>query len=79
MTTGQIVQAVAGREKGKFFIVLAKEHPYVFLCDGRCRPMAAPKKKSLLHVKATPKMLQPNEFKTDKSIRKALRLFMEQF
>lgn len=78
MTTGQIVRAKAGRDKGMLFVVMGREERYVFLCDGKNRTIESPKKKKDIHVAPTKTLLDPNEIKTDKAIRKALREFAEQ-
>ena len=78
LTTGQVVRAAAGHDKGRFFIVLKRQGRILFLCDGKRRPMAAPKKKKDIHVHPTLTVLQPDEYKTDKAIRIALRPFAEQ-
>ncbi len=56
---GQLVRSLAGRDKGKHYLVLREmDHKYVFLVDGRSRPLDRPKKKNKAH-------LQPYERRTD--------------
>lgn len=45
-----VVCAVAGRDKGKFFVVTAQEDNFVYLCDGKIRKVGSPKKKKIKHV-----------------------------
>ena len=48
-----VVYAVAGRDKGKYFVVTAQEDNFVYLCDGKSRKVGSPKKKKLKHVSFT--------------------------
>ena len=48
---GDVVTAIAGREKGKLFFVCRSEGSLLYLVDGKHRSMAAPKKKSVGHVR----------------------------
>ena len=45
-----IVRAVAGRDKGKLFFVLAVEEEYLLLADGRHRKLESPKRKKRKHA-----------------------------
>ena len=45
-----IVRSQAGRDKGKFFVVLAVEGEYLLLADGKSRKVEAPKRKKRRHV-----------------------------
>jgi len=53
ITKGQIVKSTAGRDKGRFFIVLGIEGPYVWLADGKVRKVQTPKKKKRIHIAPT--------------------------
>jgi ribosomal protein L14E/L6E/L27E len=53
MKIGQIVLSKKGRDKGKAFIVMAAEGEYVFLADGKLRPLTKPKKKKVRHIQPT--------------------------
>ncbi|NLB62420.1 MAG: RNA-binding protein [Clostridiales bacterium] len=48
---GFAAQSKAGRDKKRYFIVVAVEPNYVFLADGETHKIAKPKKKKLKHVK----------------------------
>ena len=45
-----IVRAIAGRDKGKVFFVLAVEGDYLLLADGKSRRLERPKRKKRKHV-----------------------------
>jgi ribosomal protein L14E/L6E/L27E len=50
----EIVQSLAGRDKGECFFVLAKDEKTVLLADGKHRTRERPKRKNLRHVKFLP-------------------------
>ena len=50
---GELVQAAAGHDKTRYFLVISVEEPYVFLCDGKHRKMNHLKKKKEKHVIST--------------------------
>ena len=45
-----IVRSVAGRDRGKLFVVLAAEGEYLLLADGKSRKVESPKRKKRRHV-----------------------------
>ncbi len=48
---GQLVRSMAGRDKGKHYLVLRElDSVYVLLVDGRSRPVNRPKKKNKAHL-----------------------------
>ncbi|MBR5480000.1 MAG: KOW domain-containing RNA-binding protein [Clostridia bacterium] len=46
----QIVSSLAGRDKGRLFIVMEIEPNFVYLVDGKLRKIESPKKKRRKHV-----------------------------
>lgn len=50
---GQLVRSIAGRDKGRYYLVLAVKDREVLLSDGRNRPRAHPKVKNIRHVQPT--------------------------
>jgi ribosomal protein L14E/L6E/L27E len=51
---GSIVFSRAGRDAGKFFIVVEiVDDKFVRIADGRMRPLSRPKLKKIKHLKAT--------------------------
>ena len=50
---GTIVRAKAGRENGRFFLVLCVEAETAYIADGSTRRIEKPKKKKLIHLAAT--------------------------
>ena len=48
---GQLVRSLAGRDKGKHYLVLKElDGKYVLLVNGRRRPLNRPKKKNKAHL-----------------------------
>lgn len=48
---GQLVRSLAGRDRGKHYLVLKElNEKYVLLVDGRSRPLKRPKKKNKIHL-----------------------------
>jgi len=51
METGQVVKSLAGRDKGRLYLVVGfAEGNRALLADGRCRTVSSPKKKNLKHL-----------------------------
>ncbi len=50
---GCIVQSLAGRDKGKLFLVVGVEENYVYLVDGDVRKVENPKRKKIKHIELT--------------------------
>ena len=72
---GQIVKAIAGRDKDKYFVVLsAVDSEYCLIADGRTRKVDAPKKKKLKHLKITEHLALnvKEKLSTDKSVTNSL-------
>jgi|GEM_PF-116533 len=51
ITRAHLVEATAGREKGKLFYVLKTDEEYLLLADGKSRRVEAPKRKKRKHVR----------------------------
>ena len=47
---GKFATSKAGHDKGQFYVIVGCEGDFVYLCDGRLKPLAAPKKKRLKHI-----------------------------
>lgn len=69
---GELVVCTAGREKDKLMCVVAFDGKYVYVCDGKERLLASPKRKNPRHAKKTDKKLTDSMFSTDRALRKAL-------
>ncbi len=74
---GSLVYSRAGRDKGELFLVLKVENGYVYLTDGDLRRVSKPKKKKILHINKTNKVLEVNDNMTDSDVKKALQEFVK--
>lgn len=48
--TGMFATSKAGHDKGKLYIIIKEDEEYVYLTDGRLKPVDAPKKKRKKHI-----------------------------
>ena len=71
---GSIVRALAGRDKGGFFVVLETEGPFALIADGKRRRIQRPKRKKLIHLAPTNTVYE-GSIETDPQIRKAIKKF----
>ena len=69
--TGMLAKSKAGHDKGQIFVIVDCDEEYVFLADGKIRPICRPKKKKRKHVQLI-KSLRA-DIADDAAIRKLLR------
>lgn len=74
---GRIVCSKSGRDKGYFMVVVNEDSDYLYVCDGKERPLERPKRKNAKHLSLTNTVLTENEFKTNKSLKKALAVYRD--
>lgn len=74
---GLVVRSIAGHDKGKFQVIIKESNGYVFLCDGKNHPLNRLKKKNIIHLRFTNTVINGNMLITNKSIRLALKPFLE--
>ena len=79
LNIADVVISRNGRDKDKFFVIIAKEENYSFLVDGKRRKLEKPKRKKDKHVKfdgvineRLKEKLTNGEKITNKEIRRAL-------
>ena len=77
-----MVEATAGREKGKPFFVLETDGDYLLLADGKSRRVEAPKRKNRKHVRFLAEgggrvadKIRENEPVTNSELRKAIAAY----
>ena len=71
---GRVVLSKAGRDKGKFLVICSLDGRFAFVADGKERPLKRPKRKNLLHLAFTKTVVPETAFRSDKELRKTLRL-----
>ncbi len=74
---GQIVCSRAGRDRGKWMVVVKEEGGFLYVCDGKERPLGRPKRKNVKHLALTGSTLEKNSYRTDKALRRALAVYRE--
>lgn len=77
---GQLARSLAGRDKGRLYIILEAGDEYVSLTDGKYRTVERPKRKKKKHVqlqdfgsRKLKERLARNERLRDEEIRKILK------
>lgn len=76
---GSIVKAIAGRDSGKFFMVMTVDGTEAFIVDGKTRKLEKPKKKKLKHLLKTNKQIPVEQATTNNKIRKMICETAKQF
>lgn len=56
---GNFAASKAGHDKGKYYVIVGEEGDFVYLCDGRLKPLAEPKKKRRKHIQIINHMVSP--------------------
>ncbi len=74
---GRIVCSRAGRDRGKWMVIVGEEGKSLLVCDGKERPLARPKRKNPKHVAVTNTRLEKNRYLTDKALRRELALYRD--
>lgn len=81
---GQAVYSKSGHDKGDLLMIVSVEGMYVWLADGKCRKLAKPKRKKIIHIQPTKyvdadiaKKLIQNAYVLDADIVKALKSYKE--
>ncbi len=79
ITRAHLVEATAGREKGKLFYVMETDGEYLLLADGKSRRVEAPKRKKRKHARfiaadnsRVAEKIRENERVTNSELRKAI-------
>ena len=84
---GHFAFSKAGHDKGTLYVVVAEEKDFVYLCDGRLKTMAAPKKKRLRHIQLVNRTVEAwlkEKFSEggkvyDEEIKRAVKQYKEQY
>lgn len=80
--TGAMAKSLAGHDKGEVFVIIKDIEEYVFLVDGKLRPVEKPKRKNRKHIQIIHddgeqkriKLIQDREL-TDEEIRKSIQCY----
>lgn len=74
--SGMIVRSAAGRDKGKFLVVIRADEEFVYVADGKERKLDKPKKKRIKHVKFTNTVIDTDSL-TDKRLKNTIACYTE--
>ena len=67
MGIGRVVLAKAGRDKGKYFVIVGKiDEQYGLIANGTNRTIEKPKKKKIKHLDYRPHVLEDIKIKLEK-------------
>lgn len=69
---GQVIKSTAGRDKGYLMSVVSSDEKYIYVCDGKERRLAKPKRKNPKHIEFLKEILSERQMNSDKALRKAL-------
>lgn len=67
MPEGSVVRVLAGKEKGRLFLVLGTENGRIQIADGRHRKVTCPKLKNPKHLLKTEETVLPDPL-TNRSV-----------
>ena len=74
---GSVVRSIAGHDQNRFYVVLSLEERFAYIADGKLRRLAKPKRKNLIHLRATNTLLDLEQLTSDKQLRTLLKPFNE--
>ena len=77
---GMFARAKAGHDKGSLYLIVKTEPEYVYLADGRRRPLSKPKKKKWKHIQIIKKirMEKPQDGYRDLEIKRTIKKYQEE-
>ena len=86
ISKSDIIESLAGRDKGKIFYVIDTEDNYVLIADGKGRKLENPKRKKLKHVRRVSRTetrvavkIQNGDKVLNSELRRDLAAFGQQF
>ena len=74
MQRGSVVRSLSGREQLELLAVMSADERYVYVCNGKARPLHNPKRKNPRHLEPLEQRLSEDQMRSDKSLRKALAI-----
>ncbi len=72
---GMIVKSIAGRDCGRFFLVLDTDEQFAYLADGRMRLIERPKRKKAKHLAKTNAKVLTQTITTNRQLRQVLAAY----
>lgn len=77
LSRGSVVISLKGRDKDNLMCVVEVVKDGVLVCNGKERKLSKPKFKNSKHIKALNGKLSAEMIVSNKSLKKALKLFLE--
>lgn len=74
MQRGDVVMSLLGRDKNTLLAVTHTSEGFVYVCDGKARPLHNPKRKNPKHVISAGQSLSESDMLSNRSLRKALAI-----
>lgn len=72
---GMIVRSRAGRDAGRWCVIMGLEENFAWIADGDLRPIEKPKRKKLMHLARTNTVLAPDDYSTNNRLKLVLAAF----
>lgn len=72
LESGQVVRSIAGHDQGLLFVAVSVQGAFVWLANGKTRPLEKPKRKSVKHIRKTNLVLESSSIATNRRLRQAL-------
>lgn len=74
MQRGDVVMSLMGRDKNSLLAVIETDEEFVYVCDGKARPLHNPKRKNPKHVISAGQSLSEGDMLSNRSLKKALAI-----
>lgn len=70
---GKVVRSAAGRDRNSLMVITGQTADHLLVCDGKVRRLERPKRKNPKHVLFTEYCIEPEQFETNRRLKKALK------
>lgn len=89
---GMLAESKSGHDKGQIYVIIKEDEEYVYLSDGRLKPLDKLKKKNKKHIqiilkpvssilkseKLTPENIEQGKEINNEAIKRAIKLFRKE-
>jgi ribosomal protein L14E/L6E/L27E len=72
---GMIVRSRAGRDAGRWCVIIGLEENFALIADGDLRSLEKPKRKKLMHLAPTRTVLEEQDYPTNNRLKQVLAAF----
>ena len=72
---GMIVRSRAGRDAGRWCVIVGLEENFALIADGDLRSLEKPKRKKLMHLAPTHTVLEEQDYPTNTRLKQVLAAF----